>query len=86
VECMPVGFEITLPTLLEMAKGFGLDLPYDEAVLQEIYSKRYLKLSKYTSYHLLFSVLGFILYVFLEIVKCVWCGHNIIRRHNDVHG
>ncbi|CAL5066376.1 unnamed protein product [Urochloa decumbens] len=45
-ENMPVGFEITLPTLLEMAKGLGLDLPYDEPALQEIYSKRDLKLSK----------------------------------------
>jgi hypothetical protein len=54
VECMPVGFEITLPTLLEMAKGLGLDLPYDEPVLQEVYAKRDLKLSKYTTYHLLF--------------------------------
>jgi hypothetical protein len=83
---MPVGFEITLPTLLEMAKGLGLDLPYDEPVLQEVYAKRDLKLSKYTSYHLLFFVLGFILYVFLEIGKCVRCVHNIIRRYGDVHG
>ncbi|CAN6165608.1 unnamed protein product [Urochloa humidicola] len=44
-EWMPCGFEITLPTLLEMAKGLGLDLPYDEPALQEIYSKRDLKLS-----------------------------------------
>ncbi|TKW32144.1 hypothetical protein SEVIR_2G150600v4 [Setaria viridis] len=45
-EWMPVGFEITLPTLLEMAKDLGLDLPYDEPALQEIYSRRELKLSK----------------------------------------
>jgi hypothetical protein len=79
VEWMPVGFEITLPTLLEMAKGLGLDLPYDEPVLQEIYSKRDLKLSKYTSHHLLISVLGFILYV------CMRCGY-IIHRHGNVCG
>lgn len=61
---MPVGFEITLPTLLEMAKDLGLDLPYDEPALQEIYSRRELKLSKYTTYHLLVSILRFILYDF----------------------
>jgi hypothetical protein len=45
---MLVGFEITLPTLLEMAKNLGLDIPYHEPALNEIYSKRNLKLSKYS--------------------------------------
>ncbi|KAL6899274.1 hypothetical protein ACP4OV_005932 [Aristida adscensionis] len=43
---MPVGFEITLPRLLEMAKYLGLDMPFDEPALQEIYAKRDLKLSR----------------------------------------
>ncbi|TVU33986.1 hypothetical protein EJB05_15806, partial [Eragrostis curvula] len=42
---MLVGFEITLPTLLDMAKNLGLGLPSDEPVLQEIYAKREIKLS-----------------------------------------
>ncbi|XP_040384790.1 syn-copalyl diphosphate synthase-like, partial [Oryza brachyantha] len=43
---MIVGFEITLPTLLQMAKDLGLDLPYDHPVLEPIYAKRDLKLAK----------------------------------------
>lgn len=44
---MPIGFEITLPTLLEMAKDLGLDVPYNDPTLQLIYAKRDLKLAKY---------------------------------------
>ncbi|KAG2659259.1 ent-copalyl diphosphate synthase 2-like isoform X3 [Panicum virgatum] len=43
---MMVGFEMTFPTLIEMAKDIGLDLPYDEPALQDIYAKRDLKLAK----------------------------------------
>ncbi|KAL6634599.1 hypothetical protein ACP70R_027270 [Stipagrostis hirtigluma subsp. patula] len=43
---MPVGFEITFPTLLQMAKDLGLNMPYDEPTLQVIYAKRDLKLTK----------------------------------------
>ena len=51
---MMVGFEMTFPTLLEMAKDIGLDIPYDEPVLQDIYAKRELKLAKYDNYTCLF--------------------------------
>ncbi|KAL6640343.1 hypothetical protein ACP70R_022192 [Stipagrostis hirtigluma subsp. patula] len=43
---MLIGFELTLPTLIEMAKDLGLDIPYDEPALQVIYAKRDLKLTK----------------------------------------
>ncbi|CAL4968683.1 unnamed protein product [Urochloa decumbens] len=40
------GFETIFPTLLEMAKDLGLDMPCDKRTLQEIYAKRDLKVSK----------------------------------------
>lgn len=43
---MLAGFEITFPQLLEMAKDLGLDLPYDEPTLQDVYAKRDLKLAR----------------------------------------
>ncbi|TVU29579.1 hypothetical protein EJB05_21153, partial [Eragrostis curvula] len=43
---MLVGFEITFPILLEMAKNLGLNMPFDESALQEIYAKRDRKLAK----------------------------------------
>ncbi|KAM3373211.1 hypothetical protein ACQJBY_019919 [Aegilops geniculata] len=43
---MPCGFEINFPALLEKAKDLDLDIPYDHPVLEEIYAKRNLKLSK----------------------------------------
>ncbi|CAO2046274.1 unnamed protein product [Urochloa humidicola] len=43
---MLVGFEIALPSLLEMAKDLYLDIPYDHPALREIYAKRDLKLNK----------------------------------------
>ncbi|KAG2651500.1 syn-copalyl diphosphate synthase, chloroplastic-like [Panicum virgatum] len=42
---MLVAFEMTFTMLLEMAKDIGLDLPYDEPALQDIYAKRDLKLA-----------------------------------------
>ncbi|KAL5212517.1 hypothetical protein ABZP36_023364 [Zizania latifolia] len=45
-EWMMVGFEITFPTLLEMAKDLGLDINYDDPALQDIYAKRNIKLAK----------------------------------------
>uniref|UniRef100_A0A0E0B1A0 Terpene synthase N-terminal domain-containing protein n=1 Tax=Oryza glumipatula TaxID=40148 RepID=A0A0E0B1A0_9ORYZ len=43
---MPVGFEITFPSLLEIAKDLALDIPYDDPALHKIYSLRELKLKK----------------------------------------
>ncbi|XBI56219.1 hypothetical protein VPH35_037856 [Triticum aestivum] len=43
---MPSGFEINFPALLEKAKDLDLDIRYNHPVLEEIYVKRNLKLSK----------------------------------------
>ncbi|TVU42376.1 hypothetical protein EJB05_08778, partial [Eragrostis curvula] len=43
---MLVGFEIAFPSLLDMAKDLGLDIPYDETALKEIYAQRTRKLAK----------------------------------------
>ncbi|RLM78351.1 hypothetical protein C2845_PM12G17950 [Panicum miliaceum] len=43
---MLAGFETIFPTLLEMAKDVGLDMPCDDPALQDIYAKRDLKLAK----------------------------------------
>ena len=51
---MLAGFETIFPTLLEMAKDIGLDIPCDEPALQDIYAKRDLKLAKYDNYFCLF--------------------------------
>ena len=47
---MLVAFEMTFTMLLEMAKDIGLDLPYDEPALQDIYAKRDLTLAQYDNY------------------------------------
>jgi hypothetical protein len=44
---MLVGFEIALPSLLDMAKDLDLDIPYNEPALKEIYAERERKLAKY---------------------------------------
>lgn len=44
---MLVGFEIALPSLLDMAKDLDLDIPYDEPALKTIYAERKRKLAKY---------------------------------------
>ncbi|PAN11748.1 hypothetical protein PAHAL_2G213000 [Panicum hallii] len=43
---MLVGFEIALPSLLDMAKDLDLDIPYNEPALKEIYAERERKLAK----------------------------------------
>ncbi|CAL5021385.1 unnamed protein product [Urochloa decumbens] len=43
---MLIGFEITFPTLIQMAKDLSLDIPFDEPALQVIYTKRDQKLTK----------------------------------------
>ncbi|GJN12783.1 hypothetical protein PR202_ga31094 [Eleusine coracana subsp. coracana] len=53
---MLVGFEIAFPSLLDMAKNLGLDIPYHEPALKEIYTQRKRKLAKYvvTKYPVIF--------------------------------
>ncbi|KAL1225101.1 Ent-copalyl diphosphate synthase [Cardamine amara subsp. amara] len=45
-EHMPIGFEVAFPSLLEIARGINIDVPYDSPVLKDIYSKKELKLTR----------------------------------------
>ncbi|KAK4492527.1 hypothetical protein RD792_003338, partial [Penstemon davidsonii] len=46
-EHMPIGFEVALPSLIEIAKKLGIhDIPYDSPALQKIYASRDLKLTR----------------------------------------
>ncbi|XP_068649228.1 ent-copalyl diphosphate synthase 1-like [Aristolochia californica] len=45
-EHMPIGFEVAFPSLIEIARSLDLDVPFDSPVLQEIYAKRRVKLSR----------------------------------------
>nr|QIA61386.1 terpene synthase 1 [Chiococca alba] len=46
VEHMPIGFEVAFPSLIEIAKKLSIDIPDDSAILQEIYARRNLKLTR----------------------------------------
>ncbi|KAK4418280.1 Kolavenyl diphosphate synthase TPS5, chloroplastic [Sesamum alatum] len=45
-EQMPIGFEVALPSVIEMAKKLDIDIPDDSPGLQEIYARRELKLTR----------------------------------------
>ncbi|KAL7151406.1 hypothetical protein ABFS83_04G028800 [Erythranthe nasuta] len=46
-EHMPIGFEVALPSLIELAKKLDIDFPYqDSPGLKQIYAKRDLKLTR----------------------------------------
>ncbi|KFK30883.1 copalyl diphosphate synthase [Arabis alpina] len=45
-EHMPIGFEVAFPSLLEIARGLNIDVPYDSPVLKTIYAKKELKLTR----------------------------------------
>ncbi|KZV22536.1 ent-copalyl diphosphate synthase, chloroplastic [Dorcoceras hygrometricum] len=45
-EHMPIGFEVALPSLIEIAKKLGIDIPDDSPGMQEIYARRDLKLTR----------------------------------------
>ncbi|XP_020580217.1 ent-copalyl diphosphate synthase 1, chloroplastic [Phalaenopsis equestris] len=45
-ELMPIAFEVALPSLIDLAKGLGLDCPYDHPALQYVYAKREIKLER----------------------------------------
>nr|QMW69082.1 terpene synthase 2 [Callicarpa americana] len=47
---MPVGFEVALPSLINMAKKLGIEIPDDSPGMQDIYAKRDLKLKKIPMY------------------------------------
>ena len=59
---MLVGFEIALPSLLDMAKDLDLDIPYNEPALEAIYAERKRKLAKYICLNL-----------FLNFFVCMPC-------------
>lgn len=46
-EHMPIGFEVAFPSLLEIARGINIDVPYDTPVLKDIYAKKELKLTRF---------------------------------------
>ncbi|XP_034673366.1 (-)-kolavenyl diphosphate synthase TPS14, chloroplastic-like [Vitis riparia] len=45
-EHMPIGFEVAFPSLLEIARNLGIEVPNDSPFLKEIYAQRNLKLTK----------------------------------------
>ncbi|KAG9456441.1 hypothetical protein H6P81_000949 [Aristolochia fimbriata] len=45
-EHMPIGFEVAFPSLIEIARSLDIDVPFDSPVLQDIYAKRKVKLSR----------------------------------------
>ncbi|KAL0435734.1 UNVERIFIED_CONTAM: Kolavenyl diphosphate synthase TPS5, chloroplastic [Sesamum radiatum] len=45
-EHMPIGFEVALPSVIQMAKKLDIDIPVDSPGLQEIYARRELKLTR----------------------------------------
>nr|QWD59164.1 ent-copalyl diphosphate synthase [Aconitum carmichaelii] len=46
IEHMPIGFEVAFPSLIEIARKIGLEIPVDSPAVQEIYKQRNLKLTK----------------------------------------
>ncbi|XP_075482775.1 ent-copalyl diphosphate synthase 1-like [Primulina tabacum] len=45
-EHMPIGFEVALPSLIEIAKKLGIDIPDDSPGMKEINARRDLKLAR----------------------------------------
>jgi ent-copalyl diphosphate synthase len=45
-EHMPIGFEIAFPSLFEIAQSLNIEVVDDSPVLQEIYAKRNIKLTR----------------------------------------
>ncbi|GFZ13625.1 terpenoid cyclases/Protein prenyltransferases superfamily protein [Actinidia rufa] len=45
-EHMPIGFEVAFPSLIEIARKLDIQVPIDSPVLQEIYARRNLKLTR----------------------------------------
>ncbi|GFZ00600.1 terpenoid cyclases/Protein prenyltransferases superfamily protein [Actinidia rufa] len=46
-EHVPIVFEVAFPSLIEIARKLGIQVPDDSPVLQEIYARRNLKLRRY---------------------------------------
>ena len=43
---MPIGFEVALPSLIDIARKLDIEVPEDTPALKEIYARRNLKLTK----------------------------------------
>ncbi|CAK9151076.1 unnamed protein product [Ilex paraguariensis] len=43
---MPIGFEVAFPSLIDIARNFGIRVPDDSPVFREIYARRNLKLTR----------------------------------------
>jgi len=46
-EHMPIGFEVTFPSLLDLARILDVEVPDDSPILKNILAMRDLKLKKY---------------------------------------
>jgi hypothetical protein len=79
---MLAGFETIFPTLLEMAKDVGLDMPCDDPALQDIYAKRDLKLAKYDNYTCLLVNIFRILFCTFHAKKKR--AHALSNQKNDI--
>lgn len=53
------GFEVVFPSLLEIAHGLDIEIPYDSHVLQKVYAMRNFKLKKYIDSKLTLHVCDF---------------------------
>jgi ent-copalyl diphosphate synthase len=47
-ELMLIGFEIAFPSLMQMAKNLGLDVPSDDPFVQNINAMRDIKLKRFS--------------------------------------
>jgi ent-copalyl diphosphate synthase len=47
-ELMPIGFEIAFPSLMQMAKNLGLEVPFDDPFLKNINAMREIKLKRFS--------------------------------------
>ena len=45
-EHMSIGFEVAFPSLIEIARKLGLEVPNDSPALREIYKRREIKLTR----------------------------------------
>jgi len=54
-EHMPIGFEVTFPSLLDLARSLDVEVPDNSPILKNILAMRDVKLNKYKSILLTFS-------------------------------
>ena len=50
-EHMPIGFEVAFPSLLDIARSLNIEVPNDSPILNDIYAKRNVKLTRYRDIH-----------------------------------